>query len=74
MDILIRCIIIIDNRVTKIDDWYYIITPVMVSGYDSPVGAGPLQRILKATNVLTSLQHRKIEGLLCFQKNKWKIL
>lgn len=28
----------IDNRVTKIDDWYYIITPVMVSGYDSPVG------------------------------------
>lgn len=28
----------IDNRVTKIDDWYYIITPVMVNGYDSPVG------------------------------------
>jgi beta-1,4-mannooligosaccharide/beta-1,4-mannosyl-N-acetylglucosamine phosphorylase len=28
----------IDNRVTKIDDWYYIITPVMVEGYDSPVG------------------------------------
>lgn len=28
----------IDNRVTKIDDWYYIITPVMVQGYDSPVG------------------------------------
>ena len=28
----------IDNRVTKIDDWYYIITPVMVHGYDSPVG------------------------------------
>lgn len=28
----------IDNRVTKIDEWYYIITPVMVKGYDSPVG------------------------------------
>ena len=28
----------IDNRITKIDDWYYIITPVMVKGYDSPVG------------------------------------
>lgn len=28
----------IDNRVTKIDDTYYIITPVMVHGFDSPVG------------------------------------
>jgi len=28
----------IDNRVTKIDDTYYIITPVMVRGFDSPVG------------------------------------
>lgn len=28
----------IDNRVTKIDDFYYIITPVMVHGYESPVG------------------------------------
>jgi predicted GH43/DUF377 family glycosyl hydrolase len=28
----------IDNRITKIDDTYYIITPVMVKGYDSPVG------------------------------------
>lgn len=28
----------IDNRVTRIDDWYYIITPVMVNGFDSPVG------------------------------------
>lgn len=28
----------IDNRVTKIDDTYYIITPVMVHGHDSPVG------------------------------------
>ncbi len=28
----------IDNRVTKIDDWYYIVTPVMVHGFDSPVG------------------------------------
>jgi len=28
----------IDNRVTKIDDWYYIVTPVMVKGFDSPVG------------------------------------
>ena len=28
----------IDNRVTKIDDTYYIVTPVMVHGFDSPVG------------------------------------
>jgi predicted GH43/DUF377 family glycosyl hydrolase len=28
----------IDNRITKIEDWYYIVTPVMVNGYDSPVG------------------------------------
>jgi predicted GH43/DUF377 family glycosyl hydrolase len=28
----------IDNRVTKIGDTYYIITPVMVKGFDSPVG------------------------------------
>lgn len=28
----------IDNRITKIEDWYYIITPVMVKGFKSPVG------------------------------------
>jgi len=28
----------IDNRVTKIDDTYYLVTPVMVKGFDSPVG------------------------------------
>jgi len=28
----------IDNRVTKIDEWYYIVTPVMVHDFDSPVG------------------------------------
>lgn len=28
----------IDNRVTKIGDTYYIVTPVMVSGFVSPVG------------------------------------
>jgi len=28
----------IDNRVTKIGNWYYIITPVMIHGFDSPVG------------------------------------
>lgn len=28
----------IDNRITRIDDWYYIITPVMVKDYMSPVG------------------------------------
>jgi len=28
----------IDNRVTRIDDWYYIITPVMIHGFASPVG------------------------------------
>lgn len=28
----------VDNRVTRIGDEYYIITPVMVHGFDSPVG------------------------------------
>lgn len=28
----------IDNRVTKIEDYYYIVTPVMVHGFASPVG------------------------------------
>jgi predicted GH43/DUF377 family glycosyl hydrolase len=28
----------IDNRITKIDDMFYIVTPVMVKGYDAPVG------------------------------------
>lgn len=28
----------IDNRVTRIDDTYYILTPVMVNGFDGPVG------------------------------------
>lgn len=28
----------IDNRVTKIEDTYYIVTPVMVNGFDAPVG------------------------------------
>jgi len=28
----------IDNRITKIDDTYYIITPVMVKDFDAPVG------------------------------------
>jgi len=28
----------IDNRVTKIEDTYYILTPVMVNGFASPVG------------------------------------
>jgi len=28
----------IDNRITRIGEWYYIITPVMVNGFDSPVG------------------------------------
>ena len=36
----------IDNRVTKIDDTYYIITPAMVKGYDSPVGMLGKRRIL----------------------------
>lgn len=28
----------IDNRVTKIDDWYYIVTPAMVKDFAGPVG------------------------------------
>ena len=44
----------IDNRVTKIDDWYYIITPIMVNGYDSPVG------MLGRTRDFLSYERREI--------------
>lgn len=63
----------IDNRITKIGDWYYIITPVMVHGYDSPVGMlgrtndfvkyERLDIITQPKNRGASLFPEKIDGL-----------
>lgn len=62
----------IDNRVTKIEDTYYIITPVMVKGYDSPVGLlgktkdfisyEPIEIITAPKNRGASLFPEKING------------
>lgn len=62
----------IDNRITKIDDNYYIITPVMVHGYDSPVGLlgktknfikyEPIDIITQPKNRGASLFPEKING------------
>lgn len=62
----------IDNRVTKIDDTFYIITPVMVKGYDSPVGLlgktkdfityEPIEIITAPKNRGASLFPEKING------------
>lgn len=63
----------IDNRITKIEDWYYIITPVMVKGYKSPVGMlgrtkdfedyEPMDIITQPKNRGASLFPEKINGL-----------
>ncbi len=63
----------IDNRVTNIDDWYYIITPVMVHGYDGPVGMlgktqdfkeyTPIDIITQPKNRGASLFPEKINGM-----------
>lgn len=62
----------IDNRVTKIDDTYYIVTPVMVHGFDSPVGLlgktydfvdyEPIDIITQPKNRGASLFPEKING------------
>lgn len=62
----------IDNRVTKIDDTYYVVTPVMVHGFDSPVGLlgktydfvdyEPIDIITQPKNRGASLFPEKING------------
>lgn len=62
----------IDNRVTKIDDTYYIVTPVMVHGFNSPVGLlgktydfvdyEPIDIITQPKNRGASLFPEKING------------
>lgn len=62
----------IDNRVTKIGDIYYIVTPVMVHGFDAPVGLlgktkdfityEPIDIITQPKNRGASLFPEKING------------
>ena len=56
----------IDNRVTKIDDWYYIITPVMVKDFDSPVGMLGRTKDFKSYERLDIITQPKNRGASLF--------
>lgn len=56
----------IDNRVTKIDDIYYIITPVMVHGFDSPVGMLGKTSDFRTYERITVITHPKNRGASLF--------
>ena len=67
----------IDNRITKIDDWYYIITPVMVYGYDSPVGMLGRTRDFKAYERIDVITQPRNRGASLFPEKingmYWKL-
>ena len=56
----------IDNRVTKIDDWYYIITPVMVNGFDSPIGMLGRTKDFKTYERIDTITQPKNRGASLF--------
>jgi predicted GH43/DUF377 family glycosyl hydrolase len=56
----------IDNRVTKIGDDYFIITPVMVKGYDSPVGMLGKTRDFKTYERIDIITQPKNRGASLF--------
>ena len=56
----------IDNRVTKIDDWYYIITPVMVKDYDSPIGMLGRTKDFKTYERIDTITQPKNRGASLF--------
>lgn len=56
----------IDNRVTRIEDWYYIITPVMVHGFDSPVGMLGRTKDFKTYERLDIISQPKNRGASLF--------
>jgi predicted GH43/DUF377 family glycosyl hydrolase len=56
----------IDNRVTKIDDWYYIVTPVMVNGFDSPIGMLGRTKDFKTYERIDTITQPKNRGASLF--------
>ena len=56
----------IDNRVTKIDDWYYIVTPVMVQGFDSPIGMLGRTKDFKSYERIETITQPKNRGASLF--------
>ena len=56
----------IDNRVTKIDDWYYIVTPVMVNGFDSPIGMLGRTKDFKTYERIDTITQPKHRGASLF--------
>ena len=56
----------IDNRVTKVDDWYYIITPVMVNGFDSPIGMLGRTKDFKTYERIDTITQPKNRGASLF--------
>ena len=56
----------IDNRVTKIDDWYYILTPVMVNGFDSPIGMLGRTKDFKTYERIDTITQPKNRGASLF--------
>lgn len=59
----------IDNRVTRIDDWYYIITPVMVNGFDSPVGMLGRTKDFESYERIEIITQPKNRGASLFPRN-----
>ncbi len=58
----------IDNRVTKIDDWFYIITPVMVQGFDSPIGMLGRTKDFKKYERIETITQPKNRGASLFSE------
>ena len=56
----------IDNRVTKIGDWYYIVTPVMVQGFDSPIGMLGRTKDFKSYERIETITQPKNRGASLF--------
>ena len=56
----------IDNRVTKIGDWYYIVTPVMVQGFDSPIGMLGRTKDFKSYERIGTITQPKNRGASLF--------
>lgn len=67
----------IDNRVTRIEDWYYIVTPVMVKGYDSPVGMLGRTKDFKSYERINIITQPKNRGASLFPEKingkYWKL-
>ena len=58
----------IDNRVTPIDDEFYIVTPVMVKGYDAPGGMLGKTKDFKKYERIAVITQPKNRGASLFPK------